>query len=58
MNIFLVCFILFIFLQGCSQNQGPSSENSVNEDAFKNYVNSNTPPVTTNESKPLVNVAF
>jgi hypothetical protein len=38
MNVLLfICFLFFIFLQGC--HQPPSS---TNEDEFKNYVNVNS----------------
>jgi PBP1b-binding outer membrane lipoprotein LpoB len=56
MNI-IICLLLIIFLQGCNQNKDPSTKDSMKEDAFKNYVNSNTQQET-NESKPIVNVAF
>lgn len=53
MNFFLlICFLFFIFLQGCNNQRS-----SVKEDEFNSYVNDNTQQETP-EKNTLMNVKF
>jgi len=55
-GLLCICFLCFIFLQGCSQGDTAPKKDAV----FANYINSNTEQqeTTNQQSNAIVNIAF